>query len=117
MILAASATVSAIVFLSSNRFGLEIKSAIILAYIIIIPQLGRVNLVGNSSLPVLNGRWFEFLRVRCYRIVSLRERVELEPLDKSPVRTELSSVDILLVEGISVLKKYSIPVSLLHGVQ
>ena len=117
MILAASATVSAIVFLSPNRFGLEIKSAIILAYIIIIPQLGRVNLVGNSSLPVLNGRWFEFLRVRCYRIVSLRERVELEPLDKSPVRVELSSVEILLVEGISVLKKYLISVSLLHGVQ
>ena len=78
---------------------------------------GRVSLVGNSSLPVLNGSWFEFLRVRCYRIVFLRERVELEPLDKSPVRAELSSVEILLVEGISVLKKYLISVSLLYGVQ
>ena len=53
--------------------------------------------------------------MHCYRIVSLRERVELEPLDKSPVRAELSSVAIVLVEGISVLKKYSISVSLLHG--
>ena len=65
--------------------------------------------------PFLNGRWFESLRVRCYRIVSLRERVELEPLDKSPVRAELSSVEILLVEGISDLNEYSISVSLLLG--
>ena len=27
--------------------------------------------------PFLNGHWFESLRVCCYRIVSLRERVEL----------------------------------------
>ena len=63
--------------------------------------------------PVLTGRWFESLRVRCYRIVSLRERVELEPLNKIPVRVELSSVEILLVEGISDLREYSISVSLL----
>ena len=37
----------------------------------------------------------------------------MEPLDKSPLRTELSSVEILLVEGISDLKEYSISVSLL----
>ena len=79
--------------------------------------MGQVSLVGNLSLPVLKGRWFESLRVRCYRIVSFRERVELEPLDKIPVRVELSSVEILLVEGISVLKKYLISVSLLYGVQ
>ena len=75
---------------------------------------GRVGLVDNSSLPVLNGRWFESLWVCCFRIVSLREKVELEPLDKSPLRAELSSVEILLIEGISVLKKYSISISLLH---
>ena len=69
---------------------------------------GQVSLVGNSSLPVLNGRWFKSLRVCYYRIVYLRERVELEPLDKSPARVEPSSVAILLVECISVLKKYSI---------
>ena len=63
--------------------------------------------------PFLNGHWFESLRVRCYHIVSLRERVELQLLDKSPVRVELSSVDILLVEDISDLKEYSISVSLL----
>ena len=51
--------------------------------------------------------------MRCYRIVSLCGRVELQPLDKSPMRAELSSVEILLVEGISVLKIYSISVSLL----
>ena len=51
--------------------------------------------------------------MRCYRIVSLCGRVELQPLDKSPMRAELSSVDIFLVEGISVLKIYSISVSLL----
>ena len=71
----------------------------------------QVSSVGNLSLPVLHGRWFESLRVRCYRIVSLREMVELEPLDKSPVRAELSSVEILLVEGISVLRNYSISMS------
>ena len=73
----------------------------------------RVSLVGDSCLPALNGRWFKYLRVCCYRTVSLRERIELQPLDKSAERVELSSVDILLVEGISVLKKYSISVSLL----
>ena len=72
---------------------------------------GQVSLVGNLSLPALNGRWFESLRVRCYRIVSLRERVELEPLGKSPVRAEMSSVEILLVEGISGMRNYSIYVS------
>ena len=72
---------------------------------------GQVSLVGNSSLPVLDGHWFTSLRVRCYRIVFLRERVELEPLDRSPVRVELSSMEILLVEGISVLRNYSISVS------
>ena len=50
---------------------------------------GRVSLVGYLSLTILNGHLFESLRVRCYRIVSLHERVELEPLDKSPVRAEL----------------------------
>ena len=48
-----------------------------------------------------------------YRILSLRESVELQPLDKSPMRAELSSVEILLVESISDLKEYSISVSLL----
>ena len=79
--------------------------------LIYLPIVGQVSLVGNLSLPVLNGRWFESLRVRCYRIIYLRERVELEPLNKSPVRAELSSVEILLVEGISVLRNYSISVS------
>ena len=51
--------------------------------------------------------------VRYYHIVYLRERVEFKPLGKSPVRAELSSVEILLVEGISDLTKYSISVSLL----
>ena len=51
--------------------------------------------------------------MRYYRMVFLRERVELQPLDKSPMRAELSSVEILLVEGISDLKEYSISVSLL----
>ena len=51
--------------------------------------------------------------VRCYRILSLHERVELQPLAKNPVRAELSSVEILLVESISDLKKYSISVTLL----
>ena len=74
---------------------------------------GRVTLVGNSSLPNLNGHCFRSLRVRCYHIVSLRERVELQPLGKSPVRAELLSMERLLVEGISVLKKYSISMSLL----
>ena len=83
----------------------------------LVQEKGRVSLAGNLSLPVLTGRWFEPLRVRFYRIVSLREMVELELLDKSPVRAELSSVEILLVEGISVLKKYSISVSLMHEVQ
>ena len=73
----------------------------------------HVILVSYLYLTILNGHWFTSLRVRCYRIVSLRERVELEPLDKSPLRTELSSVEILLVEGISDLKEYSISVSLL----
>ena len=63
--------------------------------------------------PFLNGHWFESLRVRCYCIVPFYERVELEPLDKSPVRAELSSLEILLVEGISDLTKDSISVSLL----
>jgi len=48
--------------------------------------------------------------VGCYPIVSLRDRVELKPLDKSPVRAEFSSVEILLVEGISFLMNYSISV-------
>ena len=81
-------------------------------YIVFICE-GRVTLVGNSSLLVLNGHWFGSLRVRCYRIVFLRERAELEPLDKSSMRVELPSVEILLVEGISDLKEYSISVSLL----
>ena len=51
--------------------------------------------------------------MRCYRIVFLRERVELKPLDKSLVRAELSSVEILFVEGISDLKENSISVPLL----
>ena len=42
------------------------------------------------------------------RIVSLRERVELESLDKNPERVELLSVEIILVEYISVLKESSI---------
>ena len=86
-------------------------------YLLIYTSQRRVILVGSSSLSVLTCRWFESLRMRCYCIVSLRGRVELEPLDKSPVRAELSSVDIRLVEGFSVMKKYSISVSLLHGVQ
>ena len=86
-------------------------------YILIYTSQGRVSLVGNSSLSVLNSCWFISLRVRCYLKVSLRGRDELEPLDKIPVRADLSSVDIRLVEGISVMKKYSISVSLLHGMQ
>ena len=78
---------------------------------------GQVSLVGNFSLPVLNGRWFESIRVHCYRIVSLRERANLEPLKKSPVRAKMSSVEIILVEGISVLRKYSISACLIHDVQ
>ena len=78
---------------------------------------GRVSLVGYLSLTILNGHLFESLRVRCYRIVSLRESVESDPLDKSHVRAELSSMEILLVEGISVPKKCSISVSLVQEVQ
>ena len=61
----------------------------------------------------LNGRLVEFLRVSCYRIVSLRKRVELQTLDKNLVRAELSSVEIRPVEDISDLKEYFIYVSLL----
>ena len=60
-------------------------------------EKGRVSLVSELSHPILNSYCFEFLRVRCYCIVSVREMVELKPLDKSPVRVELSLVETLLV--------------------
>ena len=61
----------------------------------------------------LNGRLVEFLRMSCYRIVSLHKRVELQPLDKNLVRAELSSVEIRPVEDISDLKECVISVFLL----
>ena len=70
---------------------------------ILVRNQAQVSLVGNLSLPLPNGRWFEYLRVRCYRIVSLREKVELEPLDKNSVESRA------VISGDTSRRRYQCP--------